>query len=49
MERETSAFAIGALGLLLPSDIDEGSLGIVYGAGTWGSRDRAITAGAGWG
>lgn len=49
MEREKSAFAIGALGLLLPSDVDEGSLGIVYGAGTWGSRDRAITAGAGWG
>jgi hypothetical protein len=50
VHREKSAFAVGALGFVLPEDVvDEGSIGIVYGAGTWGNRDRAITAGAGWG
>lgn len=50
MQRERSAFALGALGFVLPEDVvDNGSIGIMYGAGTWGSRDRAITAGAGWG
>lgn len=50
MQRERSAFALGALGFVLPEDVvDDGSIGIMYGAGTWGSRDRAITAGAGWG
>lgn len=49
-KRERSAFAVGALGFVLPEDFaDNGSVGIMYGAGTWGSRDRAITAGAGWG
>ena len=49
-KRERSAFAVGALGFVLPEDfVDNGSVGIMYGAGTWGSRDRAITAGAGWG
>ncbi len=48
--RERSAFALGALGFVLPADlVDNGSVGIMYGAGTWGTRDRAITAGAGWG
>ena len=28
---------------------DGGTAGIVYGVGTWGSRDNAFTAGAGWG
>lgn len=50
VHREKSAFAVGALGFVLPEDVvDEGSIGIVYGAGTWGNRDRAVTAGAGWG
>lgn len=50
VHRERSAFAVGALGFVLPEDVvDEGSIGIVYAAGTWGDRDRAITAGAGWG
>ncbi len=49
-QREKSAYALGALAFVLPEDvIDEGSIGIMYAAGTWGSRDRAITAGAGWG
>lgn len=49
-QRERSAYALGALGFVLPEDVvDEGSVGIMYAAGTWGSRDRALTAGAGWG
>lgn len=48
--RERSALAVGALAFVLPQDVvDEGSVGILYGVGTWGTRDRAITAGAGWG
>lgn len=47
---ERSAYALGALAFLQPEDIvDRGSFGIVYGSGTWGSRDHALTAGAGWG
>ena len=50
VKRDRSAFALGALGFILPADVvDNGSVGILYGAGTWGTRDRAITAGAGWG
>lgn len=28
---------------------DGGTAGILYGVGTWGDRDNAVTAGAGWG
>jgi len=48
-DRGKASVAIGALGLWVPKVLDEGSIGILYGATTWGSRDRAITAGAGWG
>lgn len=45
-----ASYAVGALGFFLPEDVvDDGSFGVLYGAGTWGSTDRAITAGAGWG
>lgn len=44
-----SAFSVGALGFFVTEEIDEGSVGIVYGAGTFGSTDNAITVGAGWG
>ncbi len=48
--RDRSSVAVGALAFVLPEDvIDEGSIGIVYANGTWGTRDRAVTAGAGWG
>jgi hypothetical protein len=49
LDRGRASVAVGALGLWVPDVLDEGSIGIIYGAGTWGSRDRAITAGAGWG
>jgi hypothetical protein len=42
------SFAVGGLGFLAPS-IDEGSLGILYGVSTHGTRDRAVSVGAGWG
>ncbi len=48
-QRERSAISVGALAFALPNDTDEGTFGIAYSAGTWGTRDRAITAGAGWG
>jgi hypothetical protein len=48
-ETPRSAYSIGALSFALTEAIDEGTVGIAYGVGTWGSRDRAVTAGAGWG
>lgn len=48
-DRGKASVAVGALGLWVPEVLDEESIGILYGATTWGSRDRAITAGAGWG
>lgn len=41
--------AAGALSFFLTDDIDEGSAGIVYGVGTFGGTDNAVTLGAGWG
>jgi hypothetical protein len=49
LERERSAFAIGGLGFINAAESDEGSVGIVYGVGTFGSREAAFTVGAGWG
>ena len=49
VQKPKSSFAAGALGFVSTGQIDEGSVGIVYGVGTWGSREAAITAGAGWG
>lgn len=48
-QRERSAISIGALGFVSSDATDEGTVGIAYGVGTWGTRDRAFTAGAGWG
>ncbi len=49
IEREKLSFAVGALGFFAPEDVAAGSVGIAYGAATYGSRDRALTFGAGWG
>jgi hypothetical protein len=49
LDRGNASVAVGALGLWVPAVLDEGSIGILYGATTWGSLDHAITAGAGWG
>jgi len=41
--------AVGALAFFVTRELDEGSAGILYGAGTLGDPDRALTAMAGWG
>ena len=38
----------GALSFFVTDAIDEGNAGILYGVGTYGSRDNAVTLGAGW-
>ncbi len=48
-ETERSAFAIGALSFAVTERITDGTVGLLYGVGTWGDRDDAFTAGAGWG
>ncbi len=48
-QRERSAVSVGALAFALPNESDAGTFGMAYGVGTWGTRDRAFTAGAGWG
>ncbi len=48
-ETEKSSYAIGALSFGLTQDVSEGTYGLLYGVGTWGDRDNAFTAGAGWG
>lgn len=45
--RPGADYAVGALGFF--SSKEEGSVGVLYGSGTWGTSDRALTAGAGWG
>jgi hypothetical protein len=49
MQRPNMSFALGGLGFIHAGKTDEGSVGIVYGAGTFGSTDRALTVGTGWG
>lgn len=43
-----ASFAVGALALFAPEAFDQGSLGVVYGVGTFGGPDRAVTLGAGF-
>lgn len=50
LNREKLSVAVGALGLWAPFEADLlSSVGIAYAAGTYGSRDHAVTFGAGWG
>jgi len=49
VNRDRASFAVGALGIFATESVDAGSVGILYGAGTLGSRDNAVTLGAGWG
>jgi hypothetical protein len=48
-ETPRSSFAVGALSFALTDRISDGTFGLLYGVGTWGDRDNAVTAGAGWG
>lgn len=41
--------AAGVLAFFATEELDQGSAGIFYGVGTFGSPDNALTAGAGWG
>jgi hypothetical protein len=41
--------SVGVLALFATQELDEGSIGLLYGVGTWGTTDRSVTAGAGWG
>lgn len=45
---EKTSFSVGALSFFVTEQIEEGNAGILYGVGTYGSRDNAITLGAGW-
>jgi hypothetical protein len=48
LERGKTSVSAGALSFLATRAVDKGSAGILYGVGTYGSRDNAITVGAGW-
>lgn len=41
--------AAGALAVFVPWDDADLGLGVAYGIGTWGTPDRAVSAGLGWG
>jgi hypothetical protein len=40
--------AVGTLAFFATRELSEGSLGLLYGVGTFGSPDRAVSGGAGW-
>lgn len=48
-ESERAAYSVGALSFALTDDVSAGTVGLLYGVGTWGNRDNAVTAGLGWG
>lgn len=43
-----ASFAVGGLAGFVTESVDQGSLGVVFGVGTFGSPDRAVTVGAGF-
>jgi hypothetical protein len=47
--RPGTDLAVGALAFFATQELDEGSVGILYGSGTFGNVQRAFTAGVGWG
>ena len=49
LQSETVAASLGSLTVLIPEDGDDEIFSIVYGVGTWGSPDHALSFGAGWG
>lgn len=42
-----ASFAVGGLAVFATEALDEGSIGAVYGVGTFGSAERSLTVGAG--
>ncbi len=47
-DRGKTSLSAGALSFFVTDQVDAGNAGILYGVGTYGSRDNAITLGAGW-
>jgi hypothetical protein len=48
VDRPTVDLALGSLAFFFVQSVDEGSIGILYGVGTFGEPDRALTFGTGW-
>lgn len=48
LDRGKTSVSVGALSFFITDQVDAGNAGILYGVGTYGSRDNAITLGAGW-
>lgn len=44
-----TSVAVGAISFFATEEVDEASVGIVYGVATYGSADNAVSLGAGWG
>lgn len=49
VNRPTTDLAVGGIAFFATEAVDQGSLGVAYGVGTFGDADRSFTAGAGWG
>lgn len=48
LDRDKTSFSVGTLSFFVTDRIASGNAGILYGVGTYGSRDNALTLGAGW-
>ena len=48
LNRGKTSVSLGALSFFVTDAIEEGNAGILYGVGTYGTNDNAITLGAGW-
>lgn len=49
VETDDYAIAVGVLSILITGGNNNFNAGIIYGVGTWGSPDKAITVGLGYG
>lgn len=48
LQRGNTSFAVGTLSFFVTEEVAEGNAGILYGSGTYGGGDNALTLGAGW-
>lgn len=48
LNRDNTSLSVGALSFFVTDQMNAGNAGILYGVGTYGTRDNAITLGAGW-
>jgi hypothetical protein len=49
IDTDRVALSVGTLHVFLSDDFDDTDVGVAYGVGTFGSRDRALTVGMGFG